>query len=77
MSLGLKLYFDQKQTNYDPPTPAQPPFVFFTHLFKNRFERFDVAVQHSLWQTGNETRNGSETARFTPGYFFEMAILYF
>ena len=53
------------------------PCAFYSHLFKNHIERFDVAAQHSLRQTGNWTRNGSETARFTPGHFFEIAIFYF
>ena len=52
------------------------PCAFFSHLFKNHIERFHVAMQHSLWQTGNYRRNGSETARFTPGHFFEMAIIF-
>ena len=27
--------------------------TFFLHLFSNHVERFDIAVQHSLLQTGN------------------------
>ena len=46
--------------------------AFFLHLFSKHIEGFDVAVQHSLWQTGNSTWNGCETIRFTPGHFFEM-----
>ena len=42
-------------------------------LVSNYVERFDMVVQHSLRQTGNEKRNYSETARFTPGLFFEIA----
>ena len=51
-------------------------YAFFFHLFKNHIQRFDVAVQHSLRQTGNLTRNSPETARFTPSHFFEMAIIF-
>ena len=51
--------------------------AFFCHLFKSHMKHFDVAVQHSLRQKGNKTWNGSEMASFTPGHFFEMAILYF
>ena len=53
------------------------PCAFFCLFVKNHIKCFDVALQHSLRPTGNQTQNGSKKARFTPVYFFEMAILYF
>ena len=53
------------------------PCDVFSHLFRNYIEHFDVSGRHFLRQTRNLTRNGSKTARFTPGHFLEMVILYF